>query len=155
MNREQLVAEARTWLLTPYVMRGQLKGVGCDCASLLYCILRDTGLMPAQEIGVFSSDWWAHTTDERYMQRMLRHASKVAEAILSRSLNPAPGNIILCKTAGGHVYNHGAIITKWPRGIHAVKPHVVEVDLSMDPMWASKQCAVFDPFQKGTEGGTE
>ncbi len=146
MDRKQLVDEAKTWILTPYVMRGKIKGVGCDCASLLYCILRDTGLMPAQEIGVFSTDWWAHTSDERYMLRMLRYASKVAEGTMRRSLNPEPGNVILCKTAGSHVYNHGAMITTWPRGIHAVKPHVMEVDLSLDPMWIGTQCVIFDPF---------
>lgn len=150
MTRAELVAEARTWLMTPYRMRGQIKGVGCDCATFLYCILRTAELFPEQEVGVFSTDWWAHTSDERYMQRMLRHAAKVAEATMARSLWCTEGNIILCKTAGSHVFNHGAIITSWPMGIHAVKPHVIEVDLSLDPMWAGKLCAVFDPFVKGS-----
>jgi cell wall-associated NlpC family hydrolase len=148
MTREELIAEARTWLLTPYVMRGQLKGIGCDCATLLYCVLRDTGLIAPENIPLFSTDWWAHTKDERYMREMLRHAGKVAEAQMARSLWCTEGNVILCKTAGSHVYNHGAIITKWPQGIHAVQPHVMEVDLSMDPMWAGKECAIFDPFVK-------
>ncbi len=148
-TRTQLVDEARTWIHTPYVQRGQIKGVGCDCATLLYCVLRDAALMPEQGIGVFSPDWWAHTTDERYMREMLRHAGKVAEAVCRASLKPEQGNIILCKTAGAHVYNHGAIITDWPRGIHAVKPHVMEVDLTRDPMWMLKEVAIFDPFEKG------
>lgn len=146
MDREQLVAEVRSWILTPYVMRGRLKGIGCDCATLLYCTLLDAGLIDPEKIPLFSTDWWAHTKTEKYLQQMLRHAGKVAEGVMSRSLDPAAGNIILCKTAGSHVYNHGAMITSWPLGVHAVKPHVIEVDLSMDPMWMGKECVIFDPF---------
>jgi NlpC/P60 family putative phage cell wall peptidase len=146
-TRTQVVAEARSWLLTPYKQRAQLKGIGCDCATLLYCVMRDTGLIEPEDLPLFSSDWWAHTTEEKYLQQMLRHAGKVAEAVCSPSLNPEPGNIILGKTAGAHVYNHGAIITSWPMGVHAVKPHVMEVDLTKDPMWIMKAVAIFDPFQ--------
>ncbi len=150
MTRAEFVAEARTWIGTPYVPRGTLKGIGCDCATLLYVCLRDAGIIVPQDVGVFSTDWWAHTTEESYRRWMLRHASQVAEGICTGSLKPDDGNIILCRTAGGRVYNHGAIITKWPLGVHAVKsPGVVEIDLTRDPMWIMKEVAIFDPFTKG------
>jgi len=37
VTREQFVAEARTWLGTPYQHQGRLKGVACDCIGLVIC----------------------------------------------------------------------------------------------------------------------
>ena len=33
--RPEAVAIARSWIRTPYVMGGRIKGAGCDCATLL------------------------------------------------------------------------------------------------------------------------
>ena len=36
--RARIVAEAMTWLGTPYHHRGKLKGIGVDCAQLPLCV---------------------------------------------------------------------------------------------------------------------
>ena len=44
VTREQFVAEARTWLDTPFQHQGRLKGVAVDCVGLVICTARALGL---------------------------------------------------------------------------------------------------------------
>ncbi len=46
VTTEQIVAEARSWLGTPFVHQGRLKGVGVDCAGLVVGVARALGLAP-------------------------------------------------------------------------------------------------------------
>jgi cell wall-associated NlpC family hydrolase len=43
-TRQQIVDESRTWLGTPFVHQGRLKGVGVDCVGLVVCIAKDLGI---------------------------------------------------------------------------------------------------------------
>ena len=49
-ERAAVVAEAMTWLRTPYHHRGRLKGVGTDCAMILAEVFEKVGLIPHIEI---------------------------------------------------------------------------------------------------------
>lgn len=149
MTREQVVAEARTWLGTPYHRRSAIKGVGCDCATLLYAIYRNCGVIQEDEdIGAYTDDWWSHTSEENYMLRVVRHAEKIAERVGYTSDKVEPGNLLLMKAANSRVYNHGAIVTAWPRIVHCIQPRVEEVSIGTDPMWSYKQIIIFDPWKK-------
>jgi len=46
MTRSDVIAEARTWLGTPWQHQAHSKGVGADCAGLLRGVLIGCGLMP-------------------------------------------------------------------------------------------------------------
>jgi cell wall-associated NlpC family hydrolase len=46
MNRADVVAQARTWLGTPYHHQARLKGKGVDCAGLVICVARELGMVP-------------------------------------------------------------------------------------------------------------
>jgi len=146
--RATIVREALTWRGTPYVIGGRVKGVGCDCATLLYETFRVVGLVPEEDIGIFSGDWFCHTTEEKYMLRILRHAFKTVEAVCYRSLAIEPGNIVMTKAADSKVYNHGGIVIQWPRVLHAMHPAVEVVDASRDSMWAYQGIASFDACAK-------
>lgn len=43
-TRSQFVAEARTWIGTPYQHQGRLKGIACDCIGLVIGTARALGL---------------------------------------------------------------------------------------------------------------
>ena len=148
MTREEIVAEAKSWIGTPYIRGGRIKGVGCDCATFILEVFRAVGHVSNIEIGFFSDDWWANTQDERYMFRVIRHAHELVKQKTYASLTIDPGNIILLRAARSYVYNHGAIVVKWPRVIHAITPEVTEIDASNDPMWAHQEVCVFDPMVK-------
>lgn len=46
-TREQIIAEARSWLGTPWVHQHRTKGVGVDCAGLVIGVARALGVVPA------------------------------------------------------------------------------------------------------------
>lgn len=152
--RDQVVAEARTWLLTPYHKNGRLKGVGVDCATLLFCVYQACGLIPQGSEGIFDDerivpvgqDWFCNTTEERYMRLVLKYARKVAESVCYPCLKALPGNLVLTRAVGSKVYNHGGLVTEWPKIIHAADPWVSEVDGSSDCLWDHQVVLILDPW---------
>jgi cell wall-associated NlpC family hydrolase len=148
-SRGDVVFEALRWIGTPYDKGAKpVLQVGCNCATLIYAIYRACGLIPDEAIGVFSPDWFANTTEEKYMFRILRHAAKVGEAIAYPTLAAEPGNIVLTRSWKSKVYNHGGIVTKWPMLIHAIDPKVEEVDATSDKLWQFRTVKIFDPWLK-------
>jgi cell wall-associated NlpC family hydrolase len=150
-TREELLKEAYTWIRTPYLKGGMVKGSGCDCATFPYSSYRVCGLIGDEQIGVFSDDWAANAKEEIYMFRILRHARKVAEGMSYPTLKAAPGNILLVKTEGARVYDHAAIVVKWPRVLHSAPcspGYVTEVDASKHFLFAFKNVHIFDPWAK-------
>lgn len=45
MRPSEIIAEARTWLGTPFHHQGRVKGVGVDCIGLVVGVGRDLGLV--------------------------------------------------------------------------------------------------------------
>jgi cell wall-associated NlpC family hydrolase len=147
-QRAQMVAEAISWIGTPYHQGAMVKGAGADCGSFLLAVLQTCGLAEGQQVERWKSDWFCHTKQERYLARMMRNAAKICEAISYPSLNALPGDLVLTRSSNSHVYNHAGIVVAWPRVIHAIDPAVCECDASTDELWAFRQVAVFDPFRK-------
>jgi hypothetical protein len=151
-TREQVVAEARTWLGTPYRKNGKVKGYACDCGTLPIKVALATGWLTEAQIAQLtglSSDWWCHANEEKYMFQLLRHAHKILEGVAFNVTKPLPGAIVLVKSVGSRVHNHSGIVTKWPRVIHAVDPEVVEVNAMYDPLWGThRQFTIFDFWEK-------
>jgi cell wall-associated NlpC family hydrolase len=146
-RRDRIVQVARSWIGTPYRLGARVKGAGCDCATLLLEVYRECGLIKDEQLGVFAGDWWLHTNEERYLLRVLRHAFKVAETVAVRTTSAKPGVIILTRAGGSRVFNHGGIVTSWPRVIHTGPGGVEEVDASRHPMWAGHVITIFDPLE--------
>lgn len=108
-TRDQVVAEAKTWLRTPYHHMARVKGGGVDCATLLLEVYHAVGLIPKVDIGYYAPDWHFHREEEKY----LGWVSKFGR----RTDNPRPGDIALFKF--GRCVSHGAIVTGWPNLIHS------------------------------------
>lgn len=146
-QRKAAVAEARSWVGTPYVLGGRIKQVGCDCVTFIAEGAIACGMLSREEVEtmpIYSHDWWAHAKDDLYLLRLLRHAAKVAEAKTYRTLMPEPANLILTKVNGSRVLNHGAVITQWPFAVHAIVPKVEEIDVTRHPMWAHEEITILD-----------
>jgi cell wall-associated NlpC family hydrolase len=145
-SRPDAVARARAWLGTPYVLGGRVRGAGCDCATLLAEYLIEIGAAEREDLGVYSHDWFCHTKSERYLLGLVRHARQTAELVCRGTVDARPGTLALFRCVGSHVYNHAAIITAWPRGIHAVHPKVAEFDLTSHRLTGHHEMALFDPW---------
>lgn len=112
-ERVAVVAEARSWISTPYHHQAKIKGAGVDCATLLACVFENVGLVSPVEIPNYSPQWFMHQEAELYMERVLQHAKETT--------TPLPGDVALWKI--GRCFAHGAIIVDpgWPCIIHAFK----------------------------------
>ena len=157
-TRSESVAIARTWLRTPYVLGGRMKAAGCDCATLLAEYLIEIGATTEaeliacgfyQEDGAahsFSPDWFCHTKTEHYLRGLMLFGKLVAETVCRPGVIAQPGDLVLFRVVGSKRYNHGAIVTGWPRGIHAQHDGVREVNLAQHRLTAHRAMEVFDPF---------
>lgn len=113
MSRAAVVAEALTWLGTPYHPHARIKGAGVDCAMLLGEVYHACGLLPDNWApGYYAPDWHLHRSEELYLQGIERYARKIHG-------DPLPGDVALFKF--GMTTSHGAIVIQWPRVIHAYR----------------------------------
>lgn len=146
--RNKIVTEAKSWIGTPYHPNAQVKGAGCSCATFIYAVMLECGLVPEEKIGNYSNDWFLHIREDIYtkrLMRLLRYTSEPRSAVTYRNTPILPGSILLLKAAGARYNNHGGIVTQWPYLIHGIHPDVHEIDASRDPMWMFRQVLVFDP----------
>jgi cell wall-associated NlpC family hydrolase len=88
-QRAAVVAEALTWINTPYHHHARVKGVGVDCAQLLCAVYEACGLVEEVFIG------WLEKVGAREVRAPVR---------------PAPGDVALFKY--GRAYSHGGIVVE-------------------------------------------
>jgi cell wall-associated NlpC family hydrolase len=148
--RHFVVQEARSWIGTPYHLGARVKGAGCDCYTFIAETMISCHVIRNENLPIYSGDWWAHVTTEQYLFRLLRYAVKTFEGLSCVRDRVLPGNVVATIAPGteSRVFNHGAVVTSWPFGIHSVDDGVVEVDLTEDPMWHGSQIKAFDPWVK-------
>ena len=118
-QRAAVVAEAMTWLRTPYHHHGTIKGVGADCAMFPTEVYAACGLMERVDFGKYPTQWHMHHNEERYLNIVLSVAREIEEI-------PGPGCFVLWKF--GKAFSHGAIVVKWPTVIHCYMGQGVILD---------------------------
>jgi cell wall-associated NlpC family hydrolase len=152
ITRESAVDVARSWVMTPYVLGGRVKSAGCDCGTLLAEWAIECGICTREsleDIGLYSNDWFCNTSEERYLLRLIRHARKALEGVCRGAASEArPGCLVLFKSARSPLYNHGGIITDWPKIIHAVDPCVVESNATQHYLTSFAEMCIFDPWSE-------
>ena len=125
--RTRIVAEALSWLGTPYAHRQRLKGVGVDCAQLPLAVYAAAGLIGQAEVGAYASQWHLHRSEELY----LAHVQALGGREIARAA-AQPGDLALWRY--GRTFSHGAILVgPGGRVVHAVQGlGVVLADLDAD-----------------------
>jgi cell wall-associated NlpC family hydrolase len=109
-RRAAVVAEAISWLGTPFHHEARVKGAGVDCAMLLCEVYARAGLVGRIDVPHYPPDWHLHRDVERFLALLAAHAREIAGP-------PEPGDVALFRF--GRCFSHGAIVTAWPRLIHA------------------------------------
>jgi NlpC/P60 family putative phage cell wall peptidase len=100
-TRQAVVAEALTWLGTPYHHHARVKGVGVDCAQLLCAVYEACGLVPHIDPGNYAHDWHLHRGEEVFIGWL--------EKVGAREVSvPAPGDVAVFRY--GRAYSHGAVV---------------------------------------------
>ena len=124
-QRAAVIAEARSWLRTPYHHAARLKGVGVDCAQILIGVFSapSVALIPPIIVANYSPQWHLNRSTQRYLAIVEEHAKRE----LGADETPLPGDVVLWQFA--RCFSHGAIVIAWPRVIHAyVGRNVCEED---------------------------
>ena len=120
--RESIIAEAMTWIGTPWHHNAQIKGVGVDCAQFLIGVYHNVGLVPDIDTGNYPRDWHLHKSQPMFLDFLSQYADQVLYA--------KTGDIIMWKY--GRHPAHGSIVIDDHTIIHAFRDErgVVITDLN-------------------------
>lgn len=112
---ERVVAEALTWLDTPYHHAADVKGRGVDCAMLLVRVFVDTGLVEPFDPRPYPHDWYLHHDHERFLGWIERFGVRLKDGEREQ-----PGDVRLYQW--GRCVSHGAIVVSDTEIVHAWLP---------------------------------
>lgn len=121
VNRSAVVAEALTWLGTPYHHQGRLKGVGVDCIGLVI------GVCHALKLTDYDITGYSKRPDGSLKQTMATQLN-----VIQRE-HAKPGDILLF--AFGSVPVHVGLLIDQDTLIHAYSPNKKVVQNSLDARW--------------------
>ena len=111
-TQDLIVAEALSWVRTPYHKHACIKGAGVDCAQLLVGVFEGTGLAP--NVPVPHGYSTVVPNGSEYVDTILLYCDEIAESEAGR------GDIVLYRTS--HGWMHAGIIIEWPgHVVHAVE----------------------------------
>lgn len=133
MNREHIIAEAASWIGTPYHHQASLKGVGTDCLGLVRGIWRAVyGPEPAPvpPYGQDTGDGAATLLEG--LRQHLREGSGA----------PKPGDLLLFRVRENVPARHCAILVEPERFVHAVSGRSVS-SAAFGPWWRRRLAAHF------------
>ena len=74
---QAIIAEARTWIGTPYRHQASLKGVGCDCLGLLRGVWRAIHGVEPEMTPAYAPDWAEAGGEERLAAAARRHLTEI------------------------------------------------------------------------------
>ena len=111
-GRAAIVAEALTWIGTPYAPDAAIKGVGIDCAQLPLAVYQAVGLIdPAFKTGFYPQEWHIH----RDRERLLGVAGGFGKLVPLAEIKP--GDLLAVKYL--RVFSHAAIYIGERIAVHA------------------------------------
>jgi NlpC/P60 family putative phage cell wall peptidase len=111
--RDAVIAEARSWIGTPYRHQASLKGVGCDCLGLLRGVWREVRGSEPELPPAYSADWAEASGAETLAEAARRHLTEIP-------LNAvAPGDVLLFRWRAHLPAKHCAILVEPDRMVHA------------------------------------
>ncbi len=100
-----IVAEARSWLGTPYRHQASVKGTGCDCFGLIRGVWRALYGPEPEAVPAYSRDWRVESGKETLIAAGLRHMHSVA--INGRQ----PGDVLIFRMKPGLIATHCGILS--------------------------------------------
>jgi NlpC/P60 family putative phage cell wall peptidase len=134
--RACVIAEALTWIGTPYRHQGHRKGVGSDCLGLLRGVWRAIYGAEPERPGAYSPDWAETGGTDRLLNAARRHAIErpTAEA--------EPGDILIFRWRESHAAKHLGILVSADAFLHAYEEHAVMIS-PLVPQWRKRIAGVF------------
>lgn len=136
IDRDALVAEARSWIGTSYRHQASVKGVGCDCLGLVRGVWRACLGEEPEAPPPYAPDWAEATGDETLAAAALRHLVPVPCDAFDR------GDVLLFRWRDGCVAKHAAIASSATTMIHAHDGAAV-CEVAITPWWRRRLAYAF------------
>ncbi|WP_048649127.1 NlpC/P60 family protein [Nitratireductor soli] len=131
-----VVAEALSWVGTPYRHQASRKGVGCDCLGLLRGVWRALLDSEPEDPGPYDADWAEAGREDRLLQAAGRHCRRRPLQELTA------GNIIVLRWRPHLPAKHVGILTSAESFVHAYQGSAVIVS-ALVPQWRRRIAGVF------------
>jgi NlpC/P60 family putative phage cell wall peptidase len=130
-----LLAEARTWLGTPWRHQGRTKGVAVDCVGFVIEVARAVGVLSVDEAANY-----------RRRPDGVTLPAKLGEYLERKPISAlAPGDVVMIRTDA--VADHVALVGDYPLGgltlLHAYLPARKVVEHRLDPAWRRRIVGAF------------
>lgn len=136
LDRDRIIAEARSWIGTPYRHQASLKGVGCDCLGLVRGVWRGLYSAEPEATPAYAPDWAEATATESLAAAAQRHMQE---------LDPrdfAAGDLLLFRWRAGFPAKHAAIATAADLMVHAHDGASV-AEVALAPWWRRRLAYAF------------
>lgn len=143
MSGQQVVAEARRWIGTPYQHQCSVQGAGCDCLGLVRGIWRAVIGAEPEAMPAYTRDWAEPSGQEVLLAAALRW--------LLPQPGAAAGDVLLFRMRDGSIAKHLGIAAETGASasfIHAYTGHGV-IESPLSGPWARRIVARF-AFPEGT-----
>ena len=135
-TRADIIAQARSWIGTPYRHQASLKGVGCDCLGLVRGVWRELIGTEPERAPPYTPDWAEASGAESLAQAAARHLIPVTPADF------APGDVVLFRWRANLPAKHAAIVTSPETMVHAHDGAAV-AEVALAPWWRRRLAYAF------------
>lgn len=133
---DRVIAEAVTWLGTPYRHQGSRKGVGCDCLGLVRGVWRAVYGAEPEAPGAYAADWAEIDARDRLLDAARRWC-------IARPVDRmAPGDLLVFRWRPHLPAKHLGILLEGGRFIHAYQGSAVMAS-PLAPQWRRRLAGVF------------
>ncbi len=135
-TRTSIVAEARSWIGTPYRHQASLKGVGCDCLGLVRGVWRAVIGDEPERAPAYGRDWAEASGDEAFARAARTHLIEIGPAQI------LPGDVLLFRYAPRYPAKHAAIVADAELMVHAHDGACVS-EVAIAPWWRRRLAYAF------------
>jgi NlpC/P60 family putative phage cell wall peptidase len=131
-----VVAEALTWVGTPYRHQGSRKGIGCDCLGLIRGVWEAVYGNEPEHPGPYAPDWAETGGRDRLLDAARRHC--LEKPVGARMA----GDLLIFRWRPQHAAKHLGIVMPDDRFLHAYEGHCVTIS-TLVPQWRRRIAGVF------------
>ena len=128
-----LLAEAESWVGTPFVPFHNAKGVGVDCVQLAAQLMCACGVIEGYDFGHYSLDFAAHTGRSMINEWLGANAERFL--FLAANETPIAGDVVTFSVGGA--VGHVGVMLNGADFIHSIQGRKVRVSQLGDSTWRS------------------
>jgi NlpC/P60 family putative phage cell wall peptidase len=136
IHRDDIVAETRRWIGTPYRHQASVRGVGCDCLGLVRGIWRAVMGAEPECPPPYAPDWAEATGQETLAAAAARHLIPINRDAFT------PGDVVLFRWRANLPAKHAAIVTVSGLMVHAQDGAAV-AEVAIAPWWRRRLAFAF------------